>query len=226
MRYDSGHKDATRERILSAAGRRMRRDGIDGSGVTALMTDAGLTNGAFYAHFDSKDDLVAQVVADQLRAQLITLDQLAPGRAGVEQFLSWYLSAEHRDAPADGCPSAALLDEIARSSGAVRSSYTKGLLALADEVAARLTPDDPASARATVLGAFATLIGTLQLARAVTDPSIADAILKQGAVQAIAALGLEQKGHGRVSGGRRRSASVGAASPGRDEDGRRRGDKL
>ena len=225
MRYDSGHKDATRQRILAAAGRRMRHDGIDGSGVAALMADAGLTNGAFYAHFDSKDDLVAHVVADQLRAQLVTLDELAPGRAGVEQFLAWYLSAEHRDAPADGCPSAALLDEIARSSDAVRSGYTNGLLALADEVAARLAPHDPASARATVLGAFATLIGTLQLARAVTDPSISDAILEQGAVQAMATLGLEREGDGRVSVVRRRTASVGAASPGRHEDGGRRGDE-
>ena len=192
MRYDSDHKEATRQRILAASGRRMKLDGIDGSGVAALMADAGLTNGAFYAHFASKDDLVAQVVADQLRAQLDRLGELAAGRDGVEQFLRWYLSAEHRDAPADGCPSAALLDEIARSSDAVRAGYTNGLLALADEVAARVAPHDPAAARTTVLGVFATLIGTLQLARAVTDPSIADAILEQGAKHAIGALGLEQ----------------------------------
>jgi hypothetical protein len=68
------------------------------------------------------------------------------------------------------------------------------LLALADEVASRLAPQDPASARAAVLGAFATLIGTLQLARAVTDASISDAILEQGEVQAVAALGLAANG--------------------------------
>ena len=118
-----------------------------------------------------------------------------PGRDSVEQFLGWYLSAEHRDAPADGCPSAALLDEIGRSSDAVRAGYTNGLLALADEVAARrVAPHDPTTTRAAVLGVFATLIGTLQLARAVTDPSIADMILEQGATEAIAALGLEQAG--------------------------------
>ena len=194
MRYGSQHKEATRQRILTSAGRRIRHDGIDGSGVAGLMTDAGLTNGAFYAHFDSKEDLVAHVVADQLRAQLATLGDLAPGVAGVEQFLRWYLSAEHRDAPADGCPSAALLDEIARSSDVVRSAYTEGLLALADEVAGRLAPHDPASARVAVLGAFATLIGTVQLARAVTDASISDAILQQGEVQAIATLGLAANG--------------------------------
>jgi TetR/AcrR family transcriptional regulator, transcriptional repressor for nem operon len=194
MRYGSQHKEATRLRILSAAGRRIRRDGIDGSGVARLMSDAGLTNGAFYAHFDSKEDLVAQVVADQLQAQLARLGDLEPGPAGVAQFLAWYVSAEHRDAPADGCPSAALLDEIARSSDVVRAAYTKGLLALADEVAGRLAPQDPGSVRGAVLGAFATLIGTVQLARAVTDASISDAILQEGAVQAIAALGLAANG--------------------------------
>jgi TetR/AcrR family transcriptional regulator, transcriptional repressor for nem operon len=68
-RYGKDHKQATRRRIVAAAGRRLKRDGIDGSGVATLMADAGLTNGAFYAHFDSKEDLVASTVADQLREQ-------------------------------------------------------------------------------------------------------------------------------------------------------------
>ena len=68
-RYGKEHKEATRRRIVEAAGRRFKRDGIDGSGIATLMADAGLTNGAFYAHFDSKDDLVATTVADQLREQ-------------------------------------------------------------------------------------------------------------------------------------------------------------
>jgi AcrR family transcriptional regulator len=69
MRYGKDQKQATRQRILEAAGRRFKEDGIDGAGVATLMSDAGLTNGAFYAHFTSKEDLVANVLADQLRAQ-------------------------------------------------------------------------------------------------------------------------------------------------------------
>src|SRR5437764_6090377 len=69
MRYSKGHKQATRQRIVGAAGRRFKQDGIDGAGVATLMADAGLTNGAFYAHFASKEDLVATAVAEQLRAQ-------------------------------------------------------------------------------------------------------------------------------------------------------------
>ena len=68
-RYGKEHKQATRRRILETAGRRLKRDGIDGSGVATLMADAGLTNGAFYAHFDSKEDLVASALAAQLREQ-------------------------------------------------------------------------------------------------------------------------------------------------------------
>src|ERR1700722_2252119 len=110
VRYGKEHKQATKQRIVETAGRRFKRDGIDGSGVATLMADAGLTNGAFYAHFASKDDLVAQAITDQLREQRETLSAGAPGRAGFEQFVRSYLSAEHRDNPADGCPSAALLD--------------------------------------------------------------------------------------------------------------------
>ena len=69
MRYSKDHKEATRQRIVEAAGRRFKQDGIDGAGVATLMSDAGLTNGAFYAHFASKEDLVANVLADQLRTQ-------------------------------------------------------------------------------------------------------------------------------------------------------------
>ena len=115
-----------RRRIIETAGRRFKRDGIDGSGVATLMADAGLTNGAFYAHFASKEDLVATAVADQLREQRASFSALAPGRAGVEQYVREYLSVQHRDNPDDGCPSAALLDEIGRCTDATKQAYTDG----------------------------------------------------------------------------------------------------
>src|SRR6266581_8447298 len=111
VRYGTEHKQATRRRIIETAGRRLKRDGIDGSGVATLMADAGLTNGAFYAHFDSKEDLVASTVADQLREQR----ERYSGQS-LEEIVRGYLSIQHRDNTEGGCPSAALLDEIARSS--------------------------------------------------------------------------------------------------------------
>src|SRR5213076_767539 len=147
MRYGKGHKQVTRQRILEAAGRRFKQDGIDGSGVATLMADAGLTNGAFYAHFESKEDLVANVLADQLRAQRESFDDQPSDRAGLEAFVRSYLSPQHRDQRPDGCPSAALLDEIARRPAATRQVFTDEVLGVMDDMASRLDPADPQAAR-------------------------------------------------------------------------------
>ena len=187
-RYGKGHKEATRRRIIAAAGRRLKRDGIDGSGVAALMADAGLTNGAFYAHFDSKDDLVAAAVADQLRQQRERYNTQVCDRAGIEQMVREYLSPDHRDNPADGCPSAALLDEIGRYADATKRSYTEGILGIADHIAALIAPENPQAARAKTLSLFATLIGTLQLSRALANRQLADTVLEQGIHNALALL--------------------------------------
>src|SRR4051794_20091243 len=165
-RYGKEHKQTTRRRIIEAAGRRLKRDGIDGSGIATLMADAGLTNGAFYAHFETKEDLVATAVAEQLRAQRESFGAQPPDGAGLERFVREYLSVQHRNDPAGGCPSAALLDEIGRASDATRRAYTDGLLAVIDEAAKRQAPDDPRSARAKTLSVFALMVGTLQLSRA------------------------------------------------------------
>jgi TetR/AcrR family transcriptional repressor of nem operon len=188
VRYGKQHKEATRRRIIEAAGRRLKRDGIDGSGVAALMADAGLTNGAFYAHFASKEDLVATAIADQLRTQSAGLDAVPPGRAGVEQLVRAYLSPEHRDNPEDGCPSAALLDEIGRCSDATKQACTDGVLAFIDDIAARLAPHDPRAARARTLTVYALMVGTLQLSRALADRQLADEVLEQGVHNALTAL--------------------------------------
>jgi AcrR family transcriptional regulator len=193
MRYGKDHKQATRQRILEAAGRRFKQDGIDGAGVAAVMSDAGLTNGAFYAHFASKEDLVATAVADQLHNQRESLGTLAPGRAGVEQYVREYLSVQHRDNPDDGCPSAALLDEIGRCTQATKRAYTDGLLAMVDDIAARLAPQDPPSARAKTLSVFALMVGTLQLSRALADRQLADQVLEQGIHNALTLLNAEQQ---------------------------------
>jgi TetR/AcrR family transcriptional repressor of nem operon len=188
VRYGKEHKLVTRRRIIETAGRRLKRDGIDGSGVATLMADAGLTNGAFYAHFGSKEDLVATAVTDQLAGQRESLAAVGPGRAGVEQIVRAYLSPEHRDNPGEGCPSAALLDEIGRCAEPTRQAYTDGVLGIIDDMAARLVPADPQSARTTALSVYASMVGTLQLSRAVTDRRLADDLLDQGIRNALLVL--------------------------------------
>jgi AcrR family transcriptional regulator len=179
MRYGKDQKQATRRRILEAAGRRFKQDGIDGAGVAAVMSDAGLTNGAFYAHFTSKEDLVANVLADQVRAQRHRFDACS-GRAGLEAIIRAYLSPEHRDQYGDGCPSAALLDEIDRRPAATRQVYTEELLGIADDIAARLSPEDAEAARTDALVLFGLMLGTLQLARALTDGDVSHQLLARG----------------------------------------------
>jgi TetR/AcrR family transcriptional repressor of nem operon len=186
-RYGKEHKEATRRRILEAAGRRFKRDGIDGSGIATLMADAGLTNGAFYAHFESKDDLVATTVADQLRTQHERYRQL-PASSGIEQVVRGYLSVEHRDNPAEGCPSAALLVEIGRCDDMTKQAYTEGMLAIADDLAILVAPQDPASVRASTLSALALMFGTLQMSRALADRRLADQVLEQGVRNTLALL--------------------------------------
>lgn len=189
-RYDEAHKAATRSRILESSGLRMKSDGIDGSGVARLMKDAGLTNGAFYAHFDSKDDLVEAVVANELRSQLDDLARLPPGAAGAEELVRRYLSAAHRDDPAHGCPSAALLDEIARAPEHTRQTFTEGLLAVIDAIETRLSADSTptADSRAHGLSVFALMIGTIQVARSLTDPDLSDRVIEHGLAHALALL--------------------------------------
>ena len=180
MRYGEDQKQATRQRIVEAAGRRFKQDGIDGAGVAAVMSDAGLTNGAFYGHFSSKEDLVANVLADQLRAKRHSFDAQPSDRAGLEAFVRSYLSPQHRDQCADGCPSAALLDEIARRPAATRQVFSDELMGVIDDIASRLDPTDVEVARTDALTLFGLMVGTLQLARALTDRDLSDQLLAQG----------------------------------------------
>jgi TetR/AcrR family transcriptional regulator, transcriptional repressor for nem operon len=184
-RYSEQHKQETRRHILNAAGRRLKRDGIDGSGIATLMGDADLTNGAFYNHFSSKEDLVAATITEQIRGQRAAIADVGPGRAGLEQVVRSYLSKEHRDDPGHGCPSAALLDEIVRSPDSVRRAYTDAMFGMIDDLAARLTPKDLQAARVRVFGVFASMVGTLQLARALMDRELSDAVLERGIEQAL-----------------------------------------
>ena len=185
-RYSAEHKQATRQRMIETAGRRFKSDGIDGSGVAALVSDAGLTNGAFYGHFSSKDDLVAAVVTDQLDAQVAVLDALR-GRPGVEAFIRDYLSAAHRDDPAAGCPSAALLDEIGRCDGATRQAYTTGVRSVIEAIARHLGDGEEhaSGAEEQALALVGLLVGSLQLARALEDRELSDRVLAAARANAL-----------------------------------------
>jgi len=109
----------------------------------------------------------------------------------VEQIVRAYLSIEHRENPEGGCPSAALLDEIGRSTDATKRAYTDGLLGVIDDIAERLASDDPRSARVKTLSVFALMVGTLEVSRALADRQLADDLLEQGIDNALALLGAD-----------------------------------
>ncbi|MDP1748925.1 MAG: TetR/AcrR family transcriptional regulator [Reyranella sp.] len=179
MRYEKGRKDASRRRIMEVAAERFRSDGIAASGLAGIMSEAGLTNGAFYPHFQSKAELVRESVTSALEDQSHRLqDAFAAG--GLEAVLAAYLSAEHRDNPGGGCVSAALLPELARQPPETRSLYASHLLTMAHQMASSLPPQtrDP---EGVALAIYATLIGTLQLARATQGTALSDRILAAGA---------------------------------------------
>jgi TetR/AcrR family transcriptional regulator, transcriptional repressor for nem operon len=191
MRYEKGRKDASRGRIMEVAAERFRGDGIAASGLATIMSDAGLTNGAFYPHFQSKAELVRESVVAAMEAQSRQLGEaLASG--GPEKAIEAYLSTAHRDNPGKGCASAALLPELARQPPETREVYTDRFLSLVRQVSAALPQTKEPEGVA--LGVFATLIGALQLARAVEGTELSDRILTAGADAARALIQPRQGG--------------------------------
>ncbi len=179
MRYEKGRKDASRRRIMEVAAERFRSNGIAASGLAGIMSEAGLTNGAFYPHFQSKAELVRECVAETLEAQSNRLQELLAA-GGLEAVIAAYLSPEHRDDPGKGCVAAALLPELARQPLRTRRVCAERLLTTVREMASALPPQTRAP-EDVALGVYATLIGALQLARAAKGTPLSDRILDAGA---------------------------------------------
>lgn len=186
MRYEKGRKDASRQKIMEVAAERFRRDGIAATGLAAIMSDAEMTNGAFYPHFQSKADLVRETVAAATGAQATRFGNFI-AEDGLETAIEAYLSPGHRDDPGQGCPLAALLPELARQPLETRRVYADNFLALARELASVL-PAKTKESEAVAMAIYATLIGSIQLARATEVTDMSDRILAAGrdAVRALA----------------------------------------
>ena len=162
--------DENRRAILNAAGRLFRARGFDEVSVAEVMQAAGLTHGAFYGYFDSKDELIAATLADLTRADR------PPGKW--TQSLARYLSPAHRDDGAGGCPVAALAAETARRPPLARGAMTQGVAAMIARRAAHASGADETERRQAAVGAVATMVGALILSRAVDDPALSDELLE------------------------------------------------
>lgn len=188
MRYPTSQKEQTRKRIIDVSSRLFKEHGIDATGMAALMAEADLTNGAFYAHFASKEALVEAAIADQIQRQIERFQQAPKDIAGVKAIVDTYLTAEHRDNCGDGCPSAALLDEISRRSDSTRKAYNDGMLRLVDSFQEHFPHLNSEQTRSLVFALFSLLIGTMQLARAMTDRDISNQVLESGRMAALTLL--------------------------------------
>jgi TetR/AcrR family transcriptional repressor of nem operon len=183
MRYAKEHKAETRQKILKAAARLFREFGYDGVGVDAIMTEAGLTAGGFYAHFPSKralfDEALATALATGKAAETATAMKSAEsdevGR--LRLMIKNYLSRQHRDQVADGCPLPALTPDAARGGEASRENYERQLLQYVNRLEALLSTG-AAARQDRALALMAQCVGGLMLARAVKDERLSDRILK------------------------------------------------
>lgn len=174
-------KEASHERIVSAAAKAIRRSGYDGTGVADIMKEAGLTHGAFYAHFESREAMLAEA-ADRAGAEANAFAARIIGSVPPEQALQAlaqvYLSKEHLAGIETGCPNSALGSEMPRQSPEVRLAATRRIKEMVDLIARQYPDWGQPSAHERALVTVATMVGTLVLARAVDDAALADAWCK------------------------------------------------
>ncbi|WP_130831867.1 TetR/AcrR family transcriptional regulator [[Erwinia] mediterraneensis] len=190
------HKARTRQRILDEAARIMREVGTEGIGVAALMKRAGLTHGGFYAHFSSREELVQavleQMFADSAQRTDAAITATDPAEQ-LSQFIDLYLSEEHRNHPAEGCPLPALMSEAAHLPVETRTRFTAGMEAVRKRLATPLRKLGYAQADDLAMTMLAEMSGALALARACPDDARASQMLAVSRQALKARAGLESE---------------------------------
>ena len=180
MSSKPSRKELTHERIVDAAARALRRQGYQGVGVADVMKDAGLTHGGFYAHFESRDAMLAEAVARAGREGEAVVRQdmdarMAQGASAFRALVEAYLSDLHLRAVEGGCPIAALASEMCRQNEVLREASGERVKAFV-KIVQQVLPSGTPNEEAVVI--VSTLVGAIQLARALGDNRSGKAILK------------------------------------------------
>jgi len=181
-------KEITHTRIVETAAKAIRRSGYSGTGVADIMKEAGLTHGGFYAHFASRDDMLAEAASQAGAETLAVTEQLlanAPQEQRLATLIHAYLSDEHLANIEMGCSFAALGSEMHRQAPEVRAASTQRIKQMIGLIEAELSHQAPAKARQEALLMVSTMVGTLMLARAVNEPELS-AALREAALQQFA----------------------------------------
>jgi TetR/AcrR family transcriptional repressor of nem operon len=195
MRYDAEHKQRTRERVLKEAAKAIRREGPHKVSVGAVMAKAGLTHGGFYAHFGSRDELIAEGIAQMFRESAARFAQSAEGRPPAEalkDYVGFYLSASHRDSRSTGCPLPFLSADAPRLPAKARARFAEGVQAMEGRLAGLLSGLGRADPQAEAGSLVAELVGALALARAEPDAERASEMLRRSRERVLARFGLSQ----------------------------------
>jgi TetR/AcrR family transcriptional regulator, transcriptional repressor for nem operon len=193
MRYDADQKERTHRQILAEAANAIRTKGPERVGVAEVMSKLGLTHGGFYAHFASKDDLIAQAITSMFEQGFANFlrrtEGLEPQQA-LEAYVDWYLSKAHRDAPNRGCPLAAVSGDLPRLPEAARVRFTEGAERFAAGIAKFLKKLGHKNAEALAFSALAEMAGALTLSRAIADPERSNQMLRTSCDMVKARLGM------------------------------------
>lgn len=171
MPWSETHKSRTRERILQAAATLFTRQGFDGISIDAVMEHAGLTRGAFYAHFASKAELYTQAIRFAARQGAAQLNASGNAIARIER----YLSEEHLRGGDFHCPLACLVSDVAQQDEQVRATYTRLFEGFIDYFSSAAAPGNPARRQA--LQQVVTMIGGMAIARTLSDEKLANELL-------------------------------------------------
>lgn len=187
-RTTPGRKEITHQRIVDAAARAIRRSGYGGAGVADIMKEAGLTHGGFYAHFASREAMLAEA-ADRAGAEAVAasanIAASVPPEQAFASLVRAYLSKEHVENPELGCPVVALGSEIPRQVPEVRHAATRRIKEMIDLVARQMPDWGQPGAHECALVTVSTMVGALILARAVDDPKLSDALRKAALEQLV-----------------------------------------
>jgi TetR/AcrR family transcriptional regulator, transcriptional repressor for nem operon len=172
MRYRPEHKVEVHRKILRDASRRVRAEGIAGAAVSSVMRDSGLTNGGFYKHFGSKDDLLRESLSEAFREIADRLTQVAaksrPGTAW-KAIVKAYLSPEHCDHAEAGCPVAALAPELARADHAMKATIRREIIKYKSRMLPLMPGRRAADKERAFSAIFSTMIGAVAIARILPD---------------------------------------------------------
>jgi len=179
MRVSRAQAAENRQNVINVASRLFRSRGFDGIGLKDLMEAAGLTQGAFYKQFASKEDLAAQASRRALEsANLRWSTAIAENPEDpLGAVIAFYLSAGHREETMDGCPVVALGSDAARQGSDVKASFEAGIKAYLEILGRLIAKTENEESRRKAMAILSTMVGAMTLSRVVNDPELARAFL-------------------------------------------------